>query len=238
MKSDAGTHIIERMINMIFITGDTHGELEPFLNRLAKYDLTPNDTVIVCGDFGFDWGDPYHNAMLKELSRQNFTIAFADGNHENFDFLYIHPEETWHGGRIHRVEQNVIHLMRGQIFEFEGKSFFTFGGAYSRDKYMRHPGVSWWEQEIPNSAEYRTAASNLEKVNYSVDYVLTHQSPERMIRALGHAPDAHDRELTGYLDWLYDNLDFKKWFAGHWHVNRSFDNGRMNILLDEVVTIE
>ena len=67
---------------MIYITGDTHGELTPFLERLAQYELSPKDTVIVCGDFGFVWGDPYHNAMLKELANLKYTICFIDGNHE------------------------------------------------------------------------------------------------------------------------------------------------------------
>lgn len=224
---------------MIYITGDTHGELDPFLNRLARYDLTPNDTVIVCGDFGFVWGDPYHNAMLKELSKQNYTICFVDGNHENYEFLNLHPvEENWHGGRIHRVEQNVIHLMRGQIYELEGKSFFTFGGAYSRDKYMRRRNISWWEEELPNNDDYKTASTNLNRVDYSVDYVLTHQIPTSIIYAINHTPDPHDIELTGFFDYLYRNgLTFKKWFAGHWHINRTLDEGRMNILLDEVVLL-
>lgn len=223
---------------MLYITGDTHGEFDEFMNRLAKYNLTPSDTVIVCGDFGFVWGDPYHNAMLKELSKQNFTICFVDGNHENFEILYMHPEEDWHGGRIHRVERNVIHLMRGQIFEIEGKTFFTFGGAYSRDKYMRRKNISWWEQELPTNEEYKTAANNLEAAGYRVDYVLTHQIPNRIIYALNFAPDPHDCELTGFFDWLYsESLTFDKWFAGHWHIDRSFNDGRFNILYDEVVVI-
>lgn len=224
---------------MIYITGDTHGELNPFLKRLDKYELSSDDMVIVCGDFGFVWGDPYHNAMLKELSGKDFTICFVDGNHENFEFLNMHPvEENWNGGRIHRVERNVIHLMRGQIYDIEGKSFFAFGGAYSRDKYMRRKNVSWWEEELPTNEEYKEAVLNLESVGNHVDYVLTHQIPLHIIGALQCNPDPHDRELTGFLDWLYlDKLSFRQWFAGHWHVDRSFDDGKMNVLLDEVVVV-
>lgn len=224
---------------MIYITGDTHGELNPFLKRLDKYELSSDDMVIVCGDFGFVWGDPYHNAMLKELSGKDFTICFVDGNHENFEFLNMHPvEENWNGGRIHRVERNVIHLMRGQIYDIDGKSFFAFGGAYSRDKYMRRKNVSWWEEELPTNEEYKEAVLNLESVGNHVDYVLTHQIPLHIIGALQCNPDPHDRELTGFLDWLYlDKLSFRQWFAGHWHINRSFDAGKMNILLDEVANV-
>lgn len=224
---------------MIYITGDTHGYLDSLLERLEKYDLSPKDTVIVCGDFGFVWGGTYHNAILDELSKLDYTICFVDGNHENFELLNMYPiEQNWHGGMIHRVEHNIIHLMRGQIYEIDGKTFFTFGGAYSRDRYMRRRSVSWWEEEIPTSENYKVATSNLERVNYCVNYVLTHQIPLSIIYKLNHVPYPDDRELTGFFEWLYsDSLAFDKWFAGHWHINQTFDGGRMNIMLDEVVAI-
>lgn len=43
------------------------------------------------------------------------------------------PIEYWNGGKIHRVRPSVIHLMRGQVFNLQGKMFFTFGGASSHD---------------------------------------------------------------------------------------------------------
>lgn len=221
---------------MIYITGDTHGYYDEFMSRIAPLKLTKDDIIIVTGDFGFVWGDPLHNVMLKNLSKMEFNIAFVDGNHENFSFLYMHPEEEWCGGRVHRIEQNIFHLMRGEIFNIQGSTFFTFGGAHSTDKYMRRKNISWWEQELPNSDEYRNANKNLKRVGYKVDYVLTHTIPDRFIYELGHAPDAHDRELTGYLAYLYDKLEFKKWFAGHWHVNQSFDEGKMSILFEDVMT--
>lgn len=222
---------------MIYVTGDTHGELAEFTERTAPLALTENDTLIVCGDFGFVWGDPAHNAMLEELSLLPFTIAFADGNHENFEQLYMHPVEDWQGGRVHRVERNIVHLMRGEVFEIEGRRFFAFGGAYSVDKMWRRNRISWWEEEIPRAEEYNAAADNLERAGYRVDFVLTHQIPRRFIHALNFAPNEPEMELTGYLDWLYDNLAFKKWFAGHWHENLTFDGGKMNILYEDVRTI-
>ena len=45
-----------------------------------------------------------------------------------------YPLEEWHGGKVrHIVRDKVILLERGQIFNIEGKSFFTFGGASSHD---------------------------------------------------------------------------------------------------------
>ena len=49
--------------------------------------------------------------------------------------------------QIHPNAPNVIHLMCGEIYNIEGKKFFTFGGAVSYDKEQRIPNVSWWKQE-------------------------------------------------------------------------------------------
>lgn len=43
------------------------------------------------------------------------------------------PEEEWNGGRVHKVRENVIHLMRGEIFHLNGKFVYVFGGARSHD---------------------------------------------------------------------------------------------------------
>lgn len=29
----------------------------------------------------------------------------------------------WQGGKVHEIEEGILHLMRGQIFEIEGKTF-------------------------------------------------------------------------------------------------------------------
>lgn len=45
-----------------------------------------------------------------------------------------YPMEEWHGGKArHIIKDKVILLERGQVFEIDGKTFFTFGGASSHD---------------------------------------------------------------------------------------------------------
>ena len=221
---------------MIYITGDTHADLNDILSRISKNNLSPEDTLIVTGDFGFTWGGGEYEAALDALERFAPTLAFIDGNHENFDKLYEYPEVEFCGGRAHKVRENIFHLMRGEVFEIEGRSFFCFGGAYSVDKAYRQAHISWWQQEQPSSEEYDHARQTLERINYKTDYVLTHTIPESFIHRLGIVPDMHDAELTGYLEWLYRELDFKKWFAGHFHVNKDF--GDMHILYEDVVKID
>ena len=220
---------------MIYITGDTHADYYDTLGRISKNNISGDDTLIVAGDFGFTWGGAEHEAALEALERLGTTIAFIDGNHENFDKLYEYPVVDFCGGRAHKVRENIFHLMRGEVFEIGGHSFFCFGGAYSVDKAYRQPHISWWPQEQPSKEDYDHARETLERIGYKVDYVLTHTIPDSFIHRLGIVPDMHDAELTGYLEWLYRELDFKKWFAGHFHVNKDF--GDMHILYEDVVKL-
>ena len=81
-------------------------------------------------------------ANLKPYTELPFSVLFVDGNHENFDLLNSYPVEIWKGGKVHRVKPNITHLMRGQVFEIEGKTIFTFGGATSIDRDFRTEGMS------------------------------------------------------------------------------------------------
>ena len=220
---------------MIYITGDTHAFFDQLTNRMEHAGITQGDTAIVCGDFGFTWGRDYDEMHLDAMEQLPYTIAFVDGNHENFDKLYEYPVVDFCGGRAHQVRQNVFHLMRGEVFEIEGHSFFCFGGAYSTDKAGRTPHIEWWPQELPTNEDYKHARASLERIGYKTDYVLTHTIPTSFIHRLGKYPDGHDAELTGYFEWLYRGLDFKKWFAGHFHENRDF--GDLVILYDDVVRV-
>jgi hypothetical protein len=50
-------------------------------------DMTKDDYVIVCGDFGI-WDDSKRKRYwLKWLDEKPFTTLFVDSNHENFDLL-------------------------------------------------------------------------------------------------------------------------------------------------------
>ena len=112
---------------MIYITGDCHSNFERFNtgNFPEQKEMTKDDYVIICGDFGGVWNKDGESKMetsaLDWLDGKVFTTLFVDGNHENFDRLYAYPVEMWHGGKAHKIRPSVIHLMRGQIFELEEK---------------------------------------------------------------------------------------------------------------------
>lgn len=233
---------------MIYITGDTHGEKGRFrlLDQEGADEWTCEDYLIICGDFGYIYADDEdEHTFLDQLEKLPYTICFSDGNHENFPAIYRYPCEEWMGGRIHRIRKNIVHLMRGQVYTIEGKKFFTMGGAYSIDRYMRIEKRSWWKEELPSDAEYREASAALKEHGFKVDYIVTHTAPAQIIRSMRrdpnghefHAPDRHDAELTGFLEWIMYEVEFKRWFFGHWHTDEVIF-GKFRALWFDVEKIE
>ena len=120
----------------IFATGDTHGNFEWFRPEYFPEggELTKEDVVLQLGDFSGVWfGNERDDEALDWLEGLPFTVAFVSGNHENYDALARYPMELWHGGKVQPIRPHVLHLMRGQVFELAGRTFFTMGGAASHD---------------------------------------------------------------------------------------------------------
>lgn len=219
---------------MIKVTGDTHGDPLRFIeNNMSDNEWTSDDYLIVCGDFGYVFcNNESEKEFLDYLETKPYTICFCDGNHENFPAIYSYPKEKWNGGHVHRIRKNVLHLMRGQVFEIDGKKVFTMGGAYSIDRYVRKLNFSYWEEEIPNNQEYREATQNLTEHSNEVDIIISHTAPREIIRRMGYYPDAHDMELTGFLEWIMYQIKFKHWYFGHWHLDQTFDEKYTAVYFD------
>lgn len=222
---------------MIYITGDTHGDISRFAEPYIPNEstLTHSDCLIVCGDFGFIFTDSDNEKKnLDILEKKPYTILWLDGNHENFNALSKYPIEIFNGGKVHRIRKNIFHLMRGQIFTIENKTFFTMGGAYSIDRYMRTENVSYWKEELPDNDDYNEAARNFSNCGKKVDYILSHTAPREIIRKMGYFPDSHDMELTGFLEWIMYEAEFKQWYFGHWHEDRTIDDKFTALFYDTV----
>lgn len=220
---------------MIYVTGDIHGDIKRFSSSFmpGESSWTENDYLIICGDFGLIFmDDDQEEAWLDGLEKKPYTILWADGNHENFKALNRYPAETWNGGRVHRIRKNIFHLMRGQVFTIEEKTFFTFGGAYSLDRYMRIKNKTYWDEELPNNDEYNEAIRNLKENGSTVDYIITHTAPREIIRRLGYYPNAHDMELTGFLEWVMYQTSYKQWFFGHFHEDKTIDEKHRALYYD------
>lgn len=232
----------------VYITGDMHGSayrLNPgtirFFLRDSRKELSEEDIVIVCGDFGMPWGNGsgcVNNLRdLDGLAEQPFTILFIDGNHENFDLLEKLPVEEKFGGMVHRVRDNIFHLLRGEIYSISGRTFFAFGGAASVDRGYRVAHESWWPQEVCTEDEKFRALANLEKCGYKVDYVLTHAAPERFILKKFSKKIISPCPTSRFLSELEPKLKYRKWYFGHYHIDNQSKRRREQWMYESIIKI-
>lgn len=255
---------------MIFVTGDCHSEFKKLSTASfpQQKEMTKKDIVIVCGDFGAVWNvggmSPDEKYWLRWLDEKPFTTVFVDGNHENFDRLNSEFETVdFHGGKAHKINDSVYHLMRGEVFEFDGKKFFAFGGASSHDIYdgilsrndfktetefketirrwnkqkkmFRVENISWWKEELPSDEEIANAENNLGKIGFDVDYVISHCCPQSIVSYIYKGSMPSDK-LTMYFEDLAIRLKYNKWFFGHYHEDRNI-MGKFELLYDRVIKI-
>lgn len=232
---------------MIYLTGDLHGEkqqIQIYLEQLAS--LSKEDLLIITGDFGLLWWDPqkicwrhYQDMkLIKKLADAPFTTCFIDGNHENFDLLETYPvEEKW-GGKVQNIE-GVYHLLRGEIYEIEGKRLFTFGGASSTDKERRQAHISWWPQEVCSKAEQNQALQTLEKYSWQVDYAITHTAPKQFQDlyaryVIGKHPPCPTAE---FLTQIHEKLTYNMWYFGHFHGDELNKTLKAHLLFDSIIEL-
>lgn len=275
---------------MIFITGDTHGSdgVKARFNMdnfSEQKELTKNDYVIVLGDWGVHWKNNYPNGKiclenkpavpgrygevpeerntLDWLEDKNFTTLFIDGNHECFPRLNSYPVVDFCGGKAHQIRPSIYHLMRGETFLIDGKTFFAFGGASSHDiqdgiidpanyksksslnkaidrwyrerKVFRIKNLSWWEDEVPTKEEMENGIKNLEKLNNKVDFIITHTPPASVIALIGFGLYQID-DFERYLEEIRINTEYKTWLFGHMHDNRRI-NDKDYLLWEQIVRV-
>lgn len=254
---------------MIYVTGDIHSNPRRFSknNFKEQFEMTKDDYVIICGDFGLIWDyrgeNREENYWLDWLNNKRFTTLFIDGNHENFDRLNNYPVDKWHGGNVHFIRPSVIHLMRGQVFEIEDNKFFTFGGASSHDitsgildpddpdftekrkkldknlfSLYRINHWSWWEQELPTEDEMQEGLNNLKKSNNTVDYIITHCIYDSLLSQLDGGSGLYEKDkLTHYLQQIKQTVNYKHWLFGHFHINKIVYWERASCLYENIIRI-
>ena len=107
--------------------------------------------------------------------------------------------------------------------------------------------MSWWEQELPSVEEMQEGTDNLEKINYCVDFVVTHCLSGKMqdklqsvlsangMNKLADKIGARQKDsLNDYFDVLEERLQYRQWFCGHYHVNRKID-AKHTVLYEDIV---
>lgn len=219
---------------MTFITGDKHGDLTKIIDFIQRFELNENDNIIVLGDMGICWRkdkkDLKYNTELWAARGNGVKLYFIDGNHENFHILNSLPIEN----NMHKIADNIYHLLRGQVYEFEGKKILAMGGADSVDWFLRTKNLDWWEEETISQEDIdRVSAGHY-------DYVLTHCCPRNVFEenkvyliTLGRI----DQEKVNHnsedkLQELFKKITFNHHYFGHYHVDKDFNNNHTCLFND------
>ncbi|MBP3360770.1 MAG: metallophosphoesterase [Clostridia bacterium] len=223
----------------LYVTGDTHipADIQKLTSKRfpVQKEMTKSDYLIICGDFGGVWdGSNEEKHWIKWLKNKGFTTLFVDGNHENFEMLCSLPIVEFGNSYVHKVDEGIFHLMRGEIYTIDNKKIFTFGGAASHDKENRKEGRNWWREEMPSCDEYKRAEESLLKNDFSVDYIITHSAPESIQSKI--APAYEKNELTDFLESIKDKTIYNKWFFGHYHKDIICDEKHIGIF-NEIIEL-
>ncbi len=222
---------------MLYVTGDFHGEMQRFHASVLRH-LGADDELIICGDFGFLWnGGESEQKDLKKIGKLKYKVLFLDGTHENFDLLNAYPVEEWNGGKVQHISGGLYHLMRGQVYELEGKTLFTFGGGESAEKQLRMKAGKWWACELPNMEEMREGVSNLWKHKMQVDYIFTHEPPPNTGCGTLSECSGRKNQLDAYFGQIMKQVRYQKWFFGSEHVDRKITYKHYAVFSD-VIPVE
>lgn len=170
-----------------------------------------------------------------------------------------YPKTTWNGGSVRCLRSHVFVAEHGSIFNISGKTVFTFGGAQSHDiedgilvpyeydnnyefskkykcvrQYSRHfrvKGTSWWSQEIPSGLDMEHGQTNLNKVQNTVDYIVTHEAPSSCHIQLGYL---EPNPLSIYLENVKQSTTYKKWFFGHYHEDKALPGNSEIVIFNNI----
>lgn len=218
---------------MIYITGDTHGNFERLEKFCKEKRTTKEDLLIILGDFGANYYGGYRDYQKKNMLRKlPITIFAIHGNHEQRPYnIQSYTKMVVNGGIVYYEEEypNLLFAKDGEIFEFDGLKTMVIGGAYSIDKnYRLRHRQKWWKDEQPSEDIKAYVEKQLDIIGWDVDIVLSHTAPIKYEPVEAFMPGIDQRRVDKstemWLDSIEDILLYKKWYCGHYHIEKKVDN--------------
>lgn len=225
----------------VYITGDTHRDFSRIKEFCEYAETTIDDVMIILGDAGINYCLNQMDDLLKyELSQLPITLFCIHGNHEERPYeINTYEEIEWHGGIAYAEPfyPNLVFAKDGEIYDFDGKKAMVIGGAYSVDKYYRlSNNLNWFETEQPDDTIMNFVESQLDKVDWKIDYIFSHTAPLKYeptdVFIPGLNQEDVDKITEKWLDKIEDSLDYEHWFLGHYHTDRY--EGRVSIMFEEI----
>lgn len=211
---------------MIYITGDTHRDF----SRLFKLEKIEDDMLIILGDAGINYCLNDEDIRYKEyLKRFKIKLFCIRGNHEERpENINSYKEVEMFGGKVFIEDDypNLIFAKDGEVYNIDGKSVLVIGGAYSVDKeYRIMYGYKWFKDEQLTTKEMNNILDKVKGKHF--DIVLTHTCPykyepiEVFMKRLDQSKV--DKSTEHFLDEIEENIDYDKWYCGHYHTEKQID---------------
>lgn len=216
---------------MFYVTGDTHGEF----SRYTSYKdcgIGTGDTVIILGDAGLNYyGNKTDKKIKKFVNDHEFVTFCIHGNHEMRPTdLPSYTTKEYCGGAVYYEPEfpNILFAKDGEVYDFDGNSCLVIGGAYSVDKeYRLLRGYKWFANEQPSDEIKRYVEEKIAEYDNKFDILLTHTCPVQYepieVFLSGIDQRKVDKSTEEWLGKIEENLDYKKWYCGHYHTMKKID---------------
>lgn len=226
----------------VWATGDVHGEWG-LLRYLVKTSGIEDAIIIVAGDCGFGFEkeqhyiDTYKHSIKPVLDKQNVTLLFVRGNHDD--------PEYFDGTRIDYP--NFKAIPDYSVISACDINILTIGGAISVDRQIRiaanNQAISqgssrrvYWENEFPI---YKPEI--LDKITndgIKIDSIITHTSPSfapltnkygiKTFMLYDTKLDEDTNNERNTMSNIYNHLingnkqPITKWIYGHFHEHNQY----------------
>ena len=220
---------------MIYITGDKHGDYTDVFGFCKKYKTSKNDLLIILGDAGINYFlNERDNILKNSLKELPITLFCIHGNHEERpENICGYKTKKFHSGIVYYEKEypNILFAKDAEIYDFYGNSVLVIGGAYSVDKnYRLMMGYNWYSSEQPSKEIKNKVKKVLHEHNNKVDIILSHTCPFKYmpyeVFMSGVDQSKVDKSTEEFLDEIEKITDYKKWYCGHYHTDKTVDKLR------------
>lgn len=227
------------------IVGDTHGNTEWLRKYIFPMAMAVNaNNIVVLGDFGAwehtEAGTTFFNRCAELTHRSGIPLYWLHGNHDKYSHTLKNYKPDHNGFIVCRP--GLLYIPQGHAWQWEGKTFRAFGGAYSVDRAWRVDEEQRIEQQMRREARLAkhyipapvtSQAGTLwfpeeemtdEEINALLladherkDVILSHDKP------YSARPDWNRKEIAACLpnqlrlEWALRQHKPKLWFHGHLH---------------------
>lgn len=194
--------------------------------------------------------------MKKYLESLPISFVLVKGNHDQRPSHKLcdecHVVDPCISGSF-LVDKEFPSILYPQMFgsyKILGKPSFIIGGAYSVDKWYRlqmyeqgYHNYRWFPDEQLSPAEVAACRNEIhDKMPHDgYEYIFTHTCPlkyepyDKFLTSIDQTQV--DKTMENFFGDLDSTIRYKKWFCGHYHVDRESLDGKVHLMYNDVILL-